>query len=59
MTVTQSTGPFIDVTPGFETIQEAVDEYFMEETIMDYKCKVYVQSLKQIFYMLYTKDVKV
>ena len=32
--------PFIDLTPGFNNIQEAVNEYFSEENIMDYGCQV-------------------
>ena len=32
--------PFIDVTPGFNNIQEAVNEYFAEENIMEYDCQV-------------------
>ena len=32
--------PFIDVIPGFNNIQEAVNEYFAEENIMEYDCQV-------------------
>ena len=32
--------PFIDVTLGFNNIQEAVNEYFAEENVMEYDCQV-------------------
>ena len=32
--------PFIDLTPGFNNIQEAVNEYFAEENVMEYDCQV-------------------
>ena len=32
--------PFIDLTPGFNNIQEAVNDYFSEENVMDYDCQV-------------------
>ena len=36
----ERSAPFIDLTPGFNNIQEAVNEYFSEETVMDYECQV-------------------
>ena len=36
----QRSAPFIDLTPGFNNIQEAVNEYFSEENVMDYDCQV-------------------
>ena len=32
--------PFIGLTPGFNNIQEAVNEYFAEENVMEYDCQV-------------------
>ena len=32
--------PFIDLMPGFNNIQEAVNDYFSEENVMDYDCQV-------------------
>ena len=39
-TCAERSAPFIDLTPGFNNIQEAVNEYFSEGTIMDYECEV-------------------
>ena len=36
----ERSAPFIDLTPGFNNIQEAVNEYFSEENVMDYDCQV-------------------
>ena len=31
---------FIDLTPGFNNIQDAVLNYFAEENVMEYDCQV-------------------
>ena len=40
VTIREEGRPFIDISPSFEVLQDAIEAFFFEENILDYDCAV-------------------